>query len=209
MKRGFCLVVTGGIACGKSTVCEFFRRWGADIWDADEESHALTGPGGAAVKKIVRTFGSGVIGRDGGIDRKRLGEVVFADEAALARLNALLHPAIFRAGRRWAAAVRRQGRMGAAAIPLFFECGMSAGREWPAVVCISAGRDTMMRRLMGRGLTEEAAMARIASQWPVSEKAERATDIIENDGTLEELEAQCRTVFERYFGKVEDGVKVP
>lgn len=203
MKRGFCLVVTGGIACGKSTVCGFFRRWGADIWDADEESHALTGPGGAAVKKIVRTFGSGVVGRDGGIDRRRLGDVVFADEAALAKLNALVHPAVFKAGRRWAAAVRRQGRKGAAAIPLFFECGMSVGREWPAVLCLSADRDTMLRRLRDRGLTEEEAMARIASQWPVSEKADRSTDVIGNDGTLEELEGRCREVFEKYFGAVE------
>ena len=200
MKRGFCLAVTGGIACGKSTVCGFFRRWGADIWDADEEAHALTGPGGAAVKKIVRTFGSGVIGRDGGIDRRRLGEIVFADETALERLNAMLHPAILKAGRRWAAAVRRRGGKGVAAIPLFFECGMSAGREWPAVVCLSASRGTMLRRLRDRGLGEEEAMARIASQWPVSEKAEQSTDVIENDGTLEELEARCREVFAKYFG---------
>ena len=60
----------------------------------------------------------------------------------------------------------------------------------------------MMRRLRERGLTEEEAMARIASQWPVSEKAELATDVIENDGTLEELEGQCREVFEKYFGAV-------
>ncbi len=71
------------------------------------------------------------------------------------------------------------------------------------MLCLSADRDTMLRRLRDRGLTEEEAMARIASQWPVSEKADRSTDVIENDGTLEELEAQCRTVFEKYFGAVE------
>lgn len=198
--RGFCLVVTGGIACGKSTVCEFFRRWGAEIWDADDEAHALLAPGGTAVKKLLRTFGSRIAGKDGGIDRRRLGEIVFADEAALARLNAITHPAILEAGRRFAVSVRRRGVPGAAAIPLFFECGMVPGRTWPAVLCLSASRETMLRRLLGRGLAEDEALARIASQWPVSEKAALSTDVIENDGTLADLEARCREVFTRHFG---------
>lgn len=199
-RRGFCLVVTGGIACGKSTVCGFFRRWGAEIWDADDEAHALLAPGGAAVKKLLRTFGSRIASGDGGIDRRRLGELVFADEAALARLNAITHPAILEAGRRFAVSVRRRGVPGAAAIPLFFECGMAPGRAWPAVLCLSATRETMIRRLLDRGLTEDEALARIASQWPVSEKAALSTDVIENDGTLADLESRCLDVFVRYFG---------
>lgn len=199
-RRGFCLVVTGGIACGKSTVCGFFRRWGAEIWDADDEAHALLGPHGAAVKRILRTFGSRVAGSDGGIDRRRLGGLVFADGNALARLDAITHPAILRAGRRFAAGVRRRGAAGAAAIPLFFECGMGVGRAWPAVLCLSATRDTMLRRLLERGLDEDQALARIASQWPVSEKAALSTDVIENDGSLAELEARAREIFVRHFG---------
>lgn len=200
-RRGFCLVVTGGIACGKSTVCGFFRRWGAEIWDADDEAHALLAPGGAAVKKLLRTFGSRIVSGDGGIDRRRLGEIVFADEAARARLNAITHPAILAAGRRFAVSVRRRGAAGAAAIPLFFECGMAPGRTWPAVLCLGATRETMLRRLLGRGLTEDEALARIASQWPVSEKAALSTDVIENDGTLADLESRCLEVFVRYFGQ--------
>lgn len=198
--RPVCLVVTGGIACGKSTVCDLFRRWGAEIWDADEEAHALLAPGGAAVKKLIRTFGTRILASDGSIDRRRLGEIVFADEQALARLNAITHPAILRAGRRFAASVRRRRIPGAAAIPLFFECGMRPGRTWPAVLCITATRDTMLRRLLARGLTEDQALARIASQWPVSEKADLSTDVIDNDGSLADLEAQALSVFTRHFG---------
>lgn len=198
--RPVCLVVTGGIACGKSTVCDLFRRWGAEIWDADEEAHALLAPGGAAIKKLIRTFGTRILASDGGIDRRRLGEIVFSDEQSLARLNAITHPAILRAGRRFAASVRRRRVPGAAAIPLFFECGMRPGRTWPAVLCITATRDTMLRRLLARGHTEDQALARIASQWPVSEKAALSTDVIENDGPLADLESQALAVFTRHFG---------
>ena len=202
--RRFCLVVTGGIACGKTTVCELFRRWGAEIWDADEEAHALLAPGGAAIKSLLRTFGTAILASDGSIDRRRLGEIVFSDPAALSRLNAITHPAILRAGRRFAATVRRRRVPGAAAIPLFFECGMRPGRTWPAVLCIAATRDTMLRRLLTRGLTEDQALARIASQWPVSEKAALSTDVIENDGSLSSLESQALSVFTRHFGPPAD-----
>ena len=133
-------------------------------------------------------------------ESERFTHSIFSAPENARKLNAITHPAILEAGRRFAVSVRRRGVPGAAAIPLFFECGMAPGRAWPAVLCLSATRETMIRRLLGRGLTEDEALARIASQWPVSEKAALSTDVIENDGTLADLESRCLDVFVRYFG---------
>lgn len=199
-ENGKILALTGGIACGKSTVCGFFQGWGAEIWDADEASHQLTGAGGALVEAVIARFGEGVRGADGGVNRKALGAIVFADAEALAALNGLVHPAVRAAGREWAAGVRARGGRGVAAVPLLFECGWERGGEWDDVACVSARRGTVLRRLEGRGFTGAAAAARIDSQWPVEEKAARCRWVIWNDGGLEALEAECRRVWEGVFG---------
>ena len=90
--------------------------------------------------------------------------------------------------REWAAEIRRSGRFGVAAIPLLFEAGME--KDWDAVVCVASDEQAMMERLAKRGLSPEEARARIASQWPVREKAARADRVIENNGSLADLERQ-------------------
>ena len=197
MEKGFCAALTGGIACGKSVVAEFWRRWGAETLDADEVAHALIAPGGECVAAVVQAFGSAVRTAAGGVDRVRLGQIVFADAAARARLNGLLHPAVIRRMRAWAADVRRNGRRGVAVIPLLFEVGLE--RDWDAVVCVAADERTMQERLIGRGLTPAEAQARIASQWPVREKAARADRVIDNNGSLADLERQCRAIWNDLF----------
>lgn len=197
---GKILALTGGIACGKSTVCEIFRGYGAEIWDADEASHQLTGAGGALVESVVARFGEGVRAADGGVDRKALGTIVFADAEALAALNRLVHPAVRAAGQEWAEAVRARGGRGVAAIPLLYECGWEGGGEWDDVACVCARRETVLRRLEARGFTGAAAASRIDSQWPVEEKAARSRWVIWNDGSLAELEAECRKVWAGVFG---------
>lgn len=197
---GKILALTGGIACGKSTVCGIFRGYGAEIWDADEASHRLTGPGGALVEAVVARFGEGVRAADGGVDRKALGELVFADAEALETLNRLVHPAVRAAGREWAEGVRARGGCGVAAIPLLYECGWEGGAEWDDVACVCARRETVLRRLVDRGFIGEAAAARIDSQWPVEAKAARSRWVIWNDGTLSELEAECRRIWAGVFG---------
>ena len=84
-----------------------------------------------------------------------------------------------------------------AVIPLLFEAGME--KEWDAVVCVASDEKTMLERLALRGLSPEEAQARIASQWPVREKSARADRVIENNGTLAELETKCRTVWKDLF----------
>ena len=196
-KKGYCVALTGGIACGKSTVAETWRRCGADILDADAVGHELIAPGGECTEAVVREFGPEVRAADGGVDRARLGTLVFADLHARARLNGLLHPAVIRRVRAWAADIRRQGRLGVAVIPLLYEVGFE--KEWDAVVCVASAEKTMLERLAGRGLSPAEAQARIDSQWPVREKTARADRVIENNGSLAELEEKSRTVWKELF----------
>ena len=185
--------MTGGIACGKSTVADFWRRWGAEVLDADDVAHALIAPGGECAEAVAREFGARAGAAKGGIDRVALGAVVFADAAARERLNRLLHPAVIRRMRAWADGIRRDGRRGVAVIPLLFEVGLE--KEWDAVVCVAADEKTMWERLAARGLSPAEAKARIASQWPVREKSARADRVIENNGSLADLEKACRAVW--------------
>ncbi len=187
------MALTGGIACGKSKVAGFWRRWGAEMLDADEIAHRLIAPGGVCVDAVQQAFGPRIWTPDGGINRARLADIVFADAAARQRLNDLLHPPVIRRMRQWAEGIRREGLVGVAVIPLLFETGTE--KEWDAVVCVASAEPTILDRLERRGLTAEQARARLASQWPVSEKAARADRVIENNGSLAELEAQSRAVW--------------
>lgn len=191
------MALTGGIACGKSTVAEFWRRWGAEVQDADLVAHGLIARGGEGVESVVREFGERVRSPAGGVDRHALGAIVFADARARERLNALLHPAVIRELRAWAEGIRREGRRGVAAIPLLFEAGME--KDWDAVVCVASDEKSMLERLAQRGLAPQEAQARIASQWPVDEKRMRADRTIENNGSLAELETKCRAIWNDLF----------
>jgi dephospho-CoA kinase len=193
MKTGRCVALTGGIACGKSTVAGFWRQWGADVLDADDVAHGLLAPGGECAGAVAQAFGPDVRGADGGIDRARLGRIVFADPEARRRLEALVHPAVVRHMREWAGEVRRHGRLGVAVVPLLFEAGLE--KDWDAVVCVASSEQTMLERLAERGLAPEEAQARIASQWPVRDKIARADHVIENNQGLAELESTCRAVW--------------
>jgi dephospho-CoA kinase len=197
MEKGICVALTGGIACGKSAVAGFWRECGAEVQDADAVAHGLIAPGGECVAAVVREFGAGVRTPAGGVDRKLLGSIVFADSKARQRLNALLHPTVIRRLRFWADEIRRECRPGVAVIPLLFEVGQEQG--WDAVVCVASDEQTMLERLAQRGLSPEEARARIASQWPVREKRARADRVIENNGSLAELETKCRAVWKDLF----------
>ena len=193
MAPGRCVALTGGIACGKSTVAVFWRDRGAAVCDADEVAHELMAPGGECIAAVAAAFGADVLGPDGGVDRAGLGRRVFEDPAARRRLEAIVHPAVIRRMREWAEAIRREGRLGVAVIPLLFEAGLE--KDWDAVVCVASDEPTILERLASRGLTPSEAQARIASQWPVREKCARADHVIENNGSLAELETKSRAAW--------------
>lgn len=174
-------------------MADFWRRWGAEVMDADPVAHALIAHGGECVEAVVKAFGDRVRAANGGVDRSVLGSIIFADTGARERLNALLHPTVIRHMRTWAEAIRREGRFGVAVVPLLFEAGMA--KNWDAVICVASDEQTQLERLAQRGLSPQEAKARMASQWPVREKMARADSVIENNGSLAELEVQCRAIW--------------
>ena len=173
--------LTGGIACGKSNLSSALRTAGACVIDADQISRALTAPGGEALPAIRAAFGSGVFAGDS-LNRRALGALVFEDEKARERLNAITHPLVFKEMRR-----QLDGCAGAAVldVPLLFECGIDAWCD--EIWCAYLPQREQVKRLMARdGLTRGEALGRIRAQMPAREKARRSDRVIRTDGSREE-----------------------
>ena len=195
------IALTGGIACGKSLVAKFLRELGVQSLDADDVVHELEAPGGAAVPAIVGRFGPSVLAPDGGIDRKRLADMVFGDEAHDARrdLEAILHPLV---RQRLLAFVGSSPTrpiplppspftFRLSIIPLLFESHFDS--DYDIILCVSSTKDRQIDRMMRtRAYTREQAEARLAAQMPVAEKAARADWTIHNNSTPEELKAEVQ-----------------
>ncbi|MBU0494877.1 MAG: dephospho-CoA kinase [Chloroflexi bacterium] len=179
--------LTGNIATGKSTVAHMLADLGAQVVDADAVAHAVMRRGRPAWQDVVLAFGEDILGPDGEIDRGKLGAIVFRDPAALARLEAIAHPAVIRemqalARRSTAPVLVRE------AIKLI-ESG--AADECDAVWVVTAPRAVQVERLMRtRGLSRAEAELRIDAQPPQEEKMARADVVIDNGGTLEETRRQ-------------------
>ena len=184
MKR---IALTGGIACGKSTLAGLLSELGCDVLDTDTLVHALEAPGGAAVAPIMAAFGAEMQAADGGIDRRRLGQLVFADETARLRLNRIVHPLVQTALARWLQTPGVQPKV--AVVPLLFEVGWDG--NWDAVVCVACADAEQQRRLRARGLPEAQARARVAAQLPLEEKIRRASHVVWNDGDLQALRREA------------------
>ena len=189
------VAITGGIACGKTLFSHALEALGWEVLDADAVVHQLEAPGGAAVAPLLACFGPMVQAADGGIDRKALGQLVFAERSAREKLNALIHPLVKQAIEKWLAGsinVRR-----AVVIPLLFEVGWQ--QEWDVIICLVSCEQTQCERLMRmRGLTREAAWQRITSQMPIEEKASRSQIVVRNEGDVSNLALQARCVSERF-----------
>ena len=187
--------LTGGIACGKSTVARFLRELGASVIDADAIVHELLSPGGAAFDDVVARFGTDILDGQGRIDRAALGRVVFAERAAREALNAVVHPRVRReAERRMRAFAERGERIAVYDAALLVETG--AHSELDRLVVAHCSPATQLERLRERdGLSEDAARARIAAQSPSKEKLAHADYVIETGGSLEETRQRTVDVY--------------
>ncbi len=180
--------LTGGIGSGKSTVSAMLAQHGAHVLNADQVGHEAYLPGGPAWQGVVDAFGPEVVGPTGEIDRKRLGGIVFSDPAALARLNTIMHPVIYRMMEDLLAELRRREitvTVVEAALLLEAKWDVLVDRIWvtwaPADVVI----DRLCRR---NGVEPEEARRRMASQMPPQEKMRRAHVVIDTNCSLDELE---------------------
>jgi dephospho-CoA kinase len=187
------VALTGGIATGKSYVLDQFRRRGVPCLDSDEFAHGVMVAGSEATGAIVERFGN-VLASDGSVDRQKLGPIVFADAAARRDLEAIVHPAVYRAIAAGLRAFERIGDSDLAVVdvPLLYET-RHAG-EFNRVIVTVCSPELQRARLGKRGLTAEAIDQRLAAQLPAAEKAARADFVVRTDGSFEETEAQVERV---------------
>lgn len=187
--------LTGNIAAGKSSVVRVWRSLGAAVVDADELARRAVEPGTPGLARIVEAWGPAVLDADGTLDRAALRRIVFADPEARARLEEIVHPAVHALrGEEYRAAQARGERRVVADVPLLFEVGMAD--EFDVVVLVDAPEEERLRRLVeDRGLDPEEAVRMIDAQMPAELKRARADRVIENAGTLAELEARAAEVW--------------
>jgi len=179
------VVVTGGIASGKTTVTNAFATLGVPIFDADAISRELVAPGQPALAEIAATFGADMLAPDGELDRRRLRERIFADEAARRRLEAILHPRVRSELRSRAAACSAPYCL--LAIPLYAESAQAYA--WvDRVLVVDVPRAVQLARLMQRdGMTAEFAQRTLAAQATRAQRLALADDVIDNSCNLDDL----------------------
>ena len=184
------IALTGGIACGKSTLAEALRVRGWHVIDTDLIAHQVLEPGQAIHKNVVDAFGPSILQRDQSIDRKVLGRLVFADPLLRAKLNEITHPAIRSVWQREREERARTHPLQSLVvmIPLLFECELE--RLFSAVWSVGASRAVQINRLKARGLSESEAAQRLASQMPVAEKMARSQIAFWGEGTPATLQLQ-------------------
>jgi dephospho-CoA kinase len=199
--------LTGGIGTGKSTVARMLAALGAVVIDSDQIVHELQAPGAPLVAEIAEAFGSAVLLPDGALDRAALGALVFRDEAARKRLNAIVHPAVGReSARRLQAARAAATALVVLDIPLLLETRLHgtasrANLGVEAVVVVYAPRALQIRRQLERnGYAREEAERRVDAQLSIEEKRALADHVIDNSGSLEETERQVRELYRRLVG---------
>lgn len=190
--------LTGGIATGKSTVSNMLRDLGIPIIDADLIAREVVEPGEKAYGEIVEQFGEDILTKEGEIDRKKLGTIVFRDEEKRMLLNKIVHPAVRSEMRRRAEEYLNNGHPTVVMdIPLLFESKLQQMVEKTIVVYTT--KETQLQRLMQRDqLTEEEALQRIHAQLPVEEKKSLADAVIHNEGSLSETKEQLLQLLKKW-----------
>ncbi len=190
------IALTGGIACGKSTLAKFLRELAIRLLDADDVVHELEAPGGAALEPLVGRFGKEILSGDGGIDRKRLAEIVFTRQAAKearADLEAILHPLVRARLKAFAAEGETEGARPSfhiSVIPLLFESHFDT--DYDTILAIASSEEVQIDRMMRtRGYSRAQAEARLTAQMPVAEKVARAHFTVVNDSTPQHLKDEA------------------
>lgn len=184
-------VLTGGIATGKSTVCNFMKMLGLRIIDADTIAHAKIEENR---EQIAKLFGRRYV-TEKGVDRKALGQLIFANPVQKEKLEHLLHPQIKQAIYEEADRLEQLGGRYLIDIPLFFE---TANYDLHPIVVVYAPKPKQLRRLMEReSLTRDEALRRIGSQIDIERKKSAADIVIDNSGDLKYLQAECETALHR------------
>ena len=200
-RPGFRIGLTGGIASGKSTVSGMLRQMGAVVVDTDQLAREVTSPGSEALAVISRQFGPEVLNPDGSLRRDVVGKIVFSNPAQKKWLESLLHPLIRKKAEEQARAALETG-VGIVVfdVPLLFESGWN--EQVDSIWTVYVPPELQQQRLIRRdGYTIEDAKARIASQLPIGDKAERSDVVIDNSGDLENTQRQVAVAWAQALRK--------
>ena len=194
--RTIVLGITGGIACGKSLVCQFFRELGATVLSADELAREVVKPGEDTYKMVVAHFGKEILAADGNIDRSRLAEKIFLIPAERQELNRITHPAIGQLADKRISELRQDPTVPLIIYeaPLLFEA--KAEERVDLVLVVATTPEQQLERLMQRDkLSQSEALLRIAAQMPLAEKISRADILVENNATRAETLTFIQQIF--------------
>ncbi|XP_023713600.1 dephospho-CoA kinase domain-containing protein [Cryptotermes secundus] len=187
----FIVGVTGGIATGKSTVCDVFREYGIPVIDADVAARKVVEPGRKAWRLIKKEFGDAVFHKDGQLNREILGEIIFDSVEKRRKLNEITHPEIY--SEMFWAAVKCffQGHQFIVMdLPLLFESGSMLDYLYKIIV-VTCEEDLQLQRLMERNsMSESKAKKRISAQMSLERKCEQAHFVVENSGTIQDTREQ-------------------
>lgn len=188
--------LTGGIGSGKSTVAHLLERRGAVVFDADALAREAVEPGTPGHDAVVERFGANVLAPGGELDREALASIVFADPAARRDLEAIVHPEVRRLFADGCEAYRETDRVVVFSAPLLVETGMHTAFE--ILVLVSVPVEAQIERLLrDRAMSEDQVRARIDAQAPLEEKAAVADIIVDNEGDLDDLEAQVDSLWDQ------------
>jgi len=190
--------LTGGIGSGKSTVSQILAGLGAWVIDADKVGHEIYLPGKAAWQQVTAAFGPDILAADQTIDRKKLGAIVFGSEEARKKLNAIVHPLMFKEIERRIKEKRAEGFIQ----PIVVEAAVLIEANWLPLVdevwVVVAGRSAVIERVAAqRGLSAHDTEARIVSQLADTERLKHASVVIPNDGALEDLQKRVNEAWNR------------
>lgn len=198
--------LTGGIGSGKSTVARMLEKRGAVVFDADVLARQAVAPGTPGFEKVVERFGPNVLAPGGGLDREALASIVFADPAARRDLEGIVHPEVRRMFAEGCQEYRDSDRVVVFSAPLLVETGMHTAFD--LLIVVSAPVATQIERLMrDRAMPERAVQARIDAQLPLEAKAEVADVLVDNEGTLEDLEAQVDRLWRDLEARARSGTR--
>ena len=207
--------LTGGLACGKSTVANMFANMGAHVIQADAIAHELMRSGQPVYEEVVKRFGREIVEPDGSISRLKLAQLVFSS-GRVQELNNIVHPAVIQRQEEWMMQTTKQDRKGVIMVEaaLIFEAGV--GRRFDKLVVVACDHDQKKSRFAQRLLpptdqkdlqklaaAHAEAERRIKAQWPDAEKVAAAHFVIDNSGDLQQTEAQVRVVFAKLKAEAE------
>ena len=184
--------LTGGIGCGKSLAAQYFAELGAIVIDADQLARAAIERGSDGFDEVVTLFGDSIL-KDGNIDRRALGELIFKDPAAKKQLESIIHPFVRREFEE-AVASLKGGQVLVYEIPLLVETG--AHERFDVVITVESEMENRVERLRGRGMHISEIEGRIAAQATREQRIEVADFLIENDGSEDELLRQVENIWD-------------